>query len=138
MVWLQDQKTGSFMGIMKCASLYSMPKLLACCEYNVAISAVDTLDSELRERCASEPLLACSWARIAKAFAITIYRVNGPTVTQSCEIQPCTCKCCQHSKSSDAAGCKCVRYMVTTHVTRKLVPSPREFLKMAAAAERPK
>ena len=126
------------MDIMKCASLYDLPKLLACCEYNVALSAVDTLHSELRTLCASEPLLFCSLARIFEAFAVTIYRENGPTMKASCDVEPCPCHCCQLLRGSNAVCCNCTHAYSTKNTTRKLMPGPKEFLEMAAAADKPK
>ena len=117
-----------------------MPKLLACCEYNVARSTVDTLHSELREMCASEPLLARSWARIAEGFAIAIHQVKGVDIISKCNVEPCNCKCCQHRRVYDQGACKCTTNMVSGDTAKKLVPtgSPKEFLAMAAAAEKPK
>ena len=113
------------MDTMKSASLYSMPKLLACCEYRVALSAVSTLHSKLRALCAKEPLLAGSWSRIAEAFAITIYRVNGPTILAKCDVEPCKCSCCEHRKSYDPSGCKCMRSTVTETVTKEARAQPQ-------------
>ena len=56
------------MNIMRSAHIFGMPKTLACCEYNVALKAVQTSKPELAARCESEPLLDSSRSRIAESY----------------------------------------------------------------------
>ena len=70
---LQDQGYDIFLHTVKCASLFGMPKLLACCEYYIALESLQTSHTLLMTRstsCLSKELLGCSSIRIAEGFCM--------------------------------------------------------------------
>ncbi len=107
---MQVQKPGSFMNIMESASLFGMPKLLACCEYNILIKPAKTSRRELMARCDSEPLLARSSAHIAEGYRKQVHGLLEIADHRS----------------------------VTMHTLRRLFPNPRQLLEMAAADSTPR
>ena len=130
---LQDQKPEDFLNIMKGASLFGMPKLLACCEYYVALSTLAGAHGGLTAQCETEQLLARSWARIAKGFCKALQGAVAPTASQTCRSEPCKCECCLAVKIrlSAYANCTCFRPVYTVKAAEGFVPSPKEFWKMA-------
>lgn len=130
---LQDQEDDVFLHIMKCATLYDMPKLLACCEYYVALSSLRSSHTVLRARCLSEQLLIRSWSHIAVSFCMAFQSL----FYQAPPTQPCSCACCQQRRRQGYSDCCCKCAIAATPAAReklsKFVASPKEFLKIAAA-----
>ena len=136
---MQDQDMEKCMQAMQSATLYGMPKLLACCEYSVALTALQSPQQGLLiERCRSEQLLARSWVCIAEGIRRAYHSLREETIQRQSEAAPCTCECCQilHSpyrscSCSQPYGCNVFR--PSPSQVRALLPGPREFLAMTMA-----
>ena len=126
---MQDQKPDTFLQIMKCAAIFGMPKLLACCEYRIALSCLETSHVALTSLCASDLLLAHSWTRIAKGLGMAIEGLSG---SGTMGLTHCSCQCCGIQIQKYGRGtCQCtekVLTVVTVDTVRKLVPSPKMVL----------
>ena len=132
-VWMQDQNADSIMHIMKSATLCGMPKLLACCEYWVVVDALTKAPQHvgLRARCLSEQQLCCSWSHIAEGLCLAFHNHYDLACQARFDTMPCSCECCQKCVS-----CKCTNAVKNDKAVPICVPSPKEFLKMAAADKR--
>lgn len=128
------------MHTMKCATLYGMPKLLACCEYYIVLgsSSLQTTMvatgtptcTVLKARCLSEPMLRRSWSHIAECFCFAFRRL---AVQISCR-QSCKCVCCRVGRKDPGwASSNCHLAATTEEELSSFLPSPMELLKMAAA-----
>ena len=138
MLLMQDQELEGFMHIMKCATLFVMPKLLACCEYHVALTSLQTpQQGVLVERCWSEQLLAHSWGCIAEGIrrAFNALREEGVRNLTQYKTAPCTCACCVNRRNSYGSDkCHCSGPVRDTPPPAQTVlPGPKESLTMALA-----
>ncbi len=122
----------SFLHTMKCATLYGMPKLLACCEYYIALSSSGLQPTPnsalLRARCLSEPLLRRSSSRIAESFGIAFVSL----AEQASRRQPCKCACCQGRNDPGYTSCNCYIAATPKEKLSGFLPSPKALLRMAA------
>ena len=131
------------MHTMMCAVLYDMPKLLACCEYYIAVRssglhsnkvvATETFDPSgavLRLCCSSEPMFMRSYTHVAEAFCMAFERLAD----QASRKQPCSCACCQSQRDPKVwQSCSCRIATMPKEGLSSFLPSPKELLKMAAA-----
>lgn len=122
-----------FLYTMKCATLYGMPKLLACCEYYIALSSSGlqptTNAVALRVRCLSEPLLRRSSSRIAEGFCIAFQGL----AEHASRRQPCKCACCLGRNDPGYTSCNCHIAATPKEKLSGFLPGPKAFLKMAGA-----
>ena len=134
---VQDQKPEDFLHIMKSASLYGMPQLLACCEYYLALSTLTASHADVRAQCAAEPLLVRSWHRIAEAFCEAWKSSAGSEAPKKSSSQPCSCSWCRYCRGEQYGGhelhCKCTQAFPTVSARESFLPSPKEFMEMAKA-----
>ena len=118
---------------MTCAALFGMPKLLACCEYNIALSALAGTQADLRARCENDQVLVGSWTRIAKGFCRALQCATG--ASKRGESEPCSCDCCLRQRGDPlvpcSRSCTCSRLVHTSKAARSFVQSPKEFFRMA-------
>ena len=126
----------SFLHLMKSATLFGMPKLLACCEYYVVFTSLTTSHQHmLKALCLREQQLSCSWSHIAEGLCTAFHKLIDPACQAHFDTIPCPCECCQKaSRVTGTVSCKCLRNSLGLgKALRVVVPSPKEFLKMAAA-----
>ncbi len=137
---LQDQDFDKFINIMTSAALFGMPKVLACCEYYVAVDTYKeahmglATQTELGARCSREELLDCSRGRIGDGLAIAIHGMYGTQRDKYSDVTPCGCECCKRiCKTLGKTSCSCSKKTVSLKTMAQLVPRPMEFLEMAMA-----
>ena len=76
---MQEQSLENFLHIIKSATLFGMPKLLACCEYYIVLtSMIPSPHRVLRARRLREQQLCCSWGHIAEGLCMTIDNLTDP------------------------------------------------------------
>ncbi len=123
------------MRIMKSAALCGMPKLLACCEHWVVLDALKSSQNvALRGPCLKEEQLSQSWSHIAEGSVMAFHNVCNSGFQARFDRSPCNCECCQkHPGGKGGVSCKCTMAVKNDKAVTFSVPSPKEFLKMAAA-----
>ena len=133
----EAREIDDFFHNMRSAALLDMPKLLACYEYYIALDYVDNSDPLLFNRCEGEQELIHSLARSLKGVGIAFKSLQHETSSK----KRCTCYC-GHSRKGwfgrKTVNCLCESTFMAKSESRKLVPSPSEFLKMTHANEAPK
>ena len=108
MLPMQDQELESFLHIMKCATVFGMPKLLAYCEYHMALVSLQSpQQGVLIKRCWSEQLSARSLGCIAEGICRAFSGLHGEIVQGPQKTVPCTCECCQIRSNSYRRGGQC-------------------------------
>ena len=123
---MQDQDQDVFFHNMTSATLFQMPKLLACYEYYVALHSVDGSRPGLIVQCASEQQLSRSWPRIAKGICMAFQSL----ASQASRFQNGICTICPPTKRT----CECDRGLSTPLEPWEFLPRPMDFFKMAQAA----
>ena len=125
---MQNKSVDWFMYLLDFASVFEMPKLLACCEHHICIDPKQRFQPM---RSSSQHLLPTSSAlRIAKGLRMAFQRIGNRPCSSSVNSQLC-CRC---------TGCESfrLRYLSGADTTKciclclsRYVPRPKEFLAMA-------
>ena len=141
MLPMQDQELESFLHIMKCATVFGMPKLLPYCEYHMALVSLQSpQQGVLIKQCWSEQLSARSLGCIAEGICRAFSGLHGEIVQGPQKTVPCTCECCQIRSNSYRRGGQCICSLqcsqpvrMTPPCVQAVLPGPKEFFKMASA-----
>ena len=128
---LQDQEVNVILNGIQSATLYRMPKLLACYEYHITQELLSNPQSAVVTQCMNEQLLSRSWAHIAQGLSMAFNNLK----VQAASEEQCNCYRCQHY--GVCSGTSRSRAMIVSESARWM-PGPKDLYKFAAADNMPK
>ena len=91
---MQDKPLEVFWHMLDCASVYNMPKLLACCEHHLAIDPLQRFKVLPASFASEQQLPGCSLLRVADALRAAFHKMAVDHASPKMPLERCDCPCC--------------------------------------------
>ena len=92
---MQDRPLEVFWHMLECATVYDMPKLLACCEHHLAIDPLQRFKVLPASFSLGQQLPGCSLLRVADALRAAFHKMAAGQSRRKMPLERCDCQCCR-------------------------------------------
>ena len=133
--------------MLECATIYGMPKLLACCEYHLATDPLQRFERLPASFPSGQVLPGCSLLRVAHGLRAAFHNMAVDRAIPKLPLERCDCQCCltvrvrspgiqNNMHQAGFPECNCSKRVSSSSeriYLQEYVPGPQEFLEMASA-----
>ena len=99
---LQDKAPEVFWHMLECATVYGMPKLLACCEHHLATDPLQRFQILPASFPSGQYLPGCSLLRVADGLRAAFHSMALDYAIPKLPAEQCDCQCCLTVRARDS------------------------------------